>query len=52
MDYQDFLPRILTPFNYAYWREDNMVPLCKIGMYRMTMGREVEPHYPAEKTNS
>ena len=26
-----------------------LVSLCKLGLYRMTMGREIEPHHPTEK---
>ena len=25
------------------------VSLCKLGMFRMTMGRDTEPHHPIEK---
>ena len=25
------------------------VSLCKLGLFRMTMGRETEPHHPTEK---
>ena len=49
MDSLAFLPRILTPFNYVDWREDMLDSLCKLVLYRMTMGRETEPHNPAEK---
>ena len=49
MDSTAFLPRILTPFNYVDWREDMQVSLHKSGMYRMTMGRETEPHHATEK---
>ena len=49
MDSQSFTPRILTPFNYVDWREDMQVSLCKLGLYRMTMGRENEPHHPPKK---
>ena len=49
MENQYFLPHILTPFNYVDWREDIQVSLFKLGLYRMTMGRETEPHHHAEK---
>ena len=43
-------PRILTPFNYIDWREDIQMALHNKGMYRMTMGREVEPQKYVEKS--
>ena len=49
MDSKYFTPKILTPFNYVDWRVDMQVSLCKIGLHRMTMVRETEPHHPAEK---
>ena len=49
MENQYFLPRILTPFNYVYWRVYMQVSLRKIGLYRMTVGQEIEPHHPADK---
>ena len=49
MDSQALLPRILTPFNYVDWREDMQVSVCKLGLYSITMGREIEPHHPVEK---
>ena len=49
MDSSDLLPRILTPLNYVDWREYMQVSLHKLGLYRMTMGRETEPHHPTEK---
>ena len=49
MDSTTLVPQILTPFNYVDWREDMQVSLCNIGMHRMTMGQETEPHHPAEK---
>ena len=49
MENQSFLPRILTPFNYVYWRVDMQVSLHKLGLYKMIMGQEIEPQHPAEK---
>ena len=49
MGSSSLVPRILTPFNYVDWREDKQVSLCNLGMFRMTMGRETEPHHPPEK---
>ena len=49
MDAPTFLPWILTPFNYVDWREDLQVSLRKLGLYKMTMGRETEAHHPTEK---
>ena len=34
---------ILTPFNYLDYRGDMQIVLCNKGMYRVTMGKEVEP---------
>ena len=49
MDSTALVPRILTPFNYVYWRVDMQVSLCKLGLYMMTMGRETKPHHPTKK---
>ena len=49
MENQYFLPRILTPFNYVYWKVDIQVSLQKLGLYRMTMAREIESHHHAKK---
>ena len=49
MDSIALVPRILTPFNYVDWRADMQVSLCKIGLYRMMMGQDIEPHHPVEK---
>ena len=51
MDSTTFLPRILTPFNYVDWRVDMQVSLRKIVLFRMKMGREINPHHPTEKSN-
>ena len=49
MDPSTLVPHILTPFNYVDWRVDIQVSLCKFGLFRMTMGRETEPHHPTKK---
>ena len=49
MDSLFLIPRILTPFNYVDWREDMQVSLHKLGLFRMTMGRETDPHQPTKK---
>ena len=49
MDFSSLVPRILTPFNYSYWMADMKVSLCKIGLFRMTMGIETEPQQYVEK---
>ena len=48
MDPQPSTPRILTPFNYVDWRVYMNLSLCKQGYFRIILGREVEPHHPAE----
>ena len=42
-------PRILTPFNYIDSTEDMQISLCNKGLYRVAMGREVEPQQYIEK---
>ena len=42
-------PQILTPLNYLDWRVYMHLYLCKLGYYRIILGREVEPHHPVEK---
>ena len=49
MDSLALVPQILTPFNYVDWRENMQVSLHKLGLFRMTMGWEIEPHHPTEK---
>ena len=49
MDSSALVPQIITPFNYVDWREYMQVYLCNIGLFRMSMGRETEPHHPTEK---
>ena len=43
-------PRILTPFNYLDWRVDMQIVLRNKGIYRVTMGREVQPQQPLENS--
>ena len=49
MDSPTFLRQILTPFNYVDWREDMQVSLGKLGLFRMTMVREIKSLHPTEK---
>ena len=42
-------PKILTPLNYLEWRDGTQVFLHNKGLYKVTMGREVEPQQPLEK---
>ena len=49
MDSESSTPWILTPFNYVDWREDMQLALRKQGYYRIILGRDTEPHHPAEK---
>ena len=49
MDSTALMPQILTHLNYVDWREDKQVSLCKLGLFRMAMGRETKPHHPTEK---
>ena len=49
MDSQPSTPQILTPFNYVDWREDMLLSLRKQGYFGIILGREAEPHHPAEK---
>ena len=49
MDSLALVPRILTPFNYVDWRADMQVSLCKLGLYRITMGRDTKPYHPTQK---
>ena len=43
-------PRILTPLNYLDWRDDMHIVLHNKGLYKVTMGKEVEPQHPLEKS--
>ena len=39
----------LTPFNYFEWKTDMVIQLRAKGLYRVTMGTEVEPNSTVEK---
>ena len=39
----------LTPFNYFEWKAEMVIQLRSKGLYRVTMGREVEPNSAVEK---
>ena len=41
---------ILTPFNYHEWKSKVVLLLRSKGLYRITMGKEVEPNSQVEKT--
>ena len=43
-------PIIITPFNYLDWRDDMQLVLCNKGLYKVTMGIEVEPQQHLEKS--
>ena len=43
-------PIILTPFNCIYWRDDMQIVLRNKGLYKVTMGKEVEPQQHLEKS--
>ena len=49
MDSLPSTPWILTPFNYVDWRADMQFSLCNKGYFRIILGREVDPHHPADK---
>ena len=49
MDSQPATPWILTHFNYVDWRSYMQVSFCNKGFFRIILGREAEPHHPAEK---
>ena len=40
---------LLTPFKLFYWKEDMVIQLRAKGLYRVTMGTEVEPNSIVEK---
>jgi hypothetical protein len=41
---------ILTPFNYHEWKSEAIILLRSKGLYRITMGQEVEPNSAVEKS--
>ena len=49
MDSLPSTPQILTPFNYLDWKEDMQLALQNLGYFRIILGREVDPHHPAER---
>ena len=49
MDSSALVSRIRTPFNYVDWREAMQVSLHNLGLFRITMGRDIEPYHPTEK---
>ena len=40
----------LNPFNYFEWKAEMVIQLRSKGMYRITMGTEVEPNSVVEKS--
>jgi hypothetical protein len=48
---QDLQPKhvVLTPFNYFEWKAEITLALRSKGLYRITMGTEVEPTNVVEK---
>ena len=48
--WRSLTPIILTPFNYLDWTADMQIILHNKGLYKVTMGREVEPQQPFEKS--
>ena len=40
---------MLTPFNFFYWKAEMVIQLRAKGLYRVTMGTEVEPNFVVEK---
>ena len=40
---------LLTPFNYHQWKEDIEISLRCKGLFRVTMGTEIEPNAVIEK---
>ena len=39
----------LTPFNYFEWKAEMVIQLMSKGLYRVTMGTEVQPNSVVEK---
>ena len=42
---------ILTPFNFFEWNAEMVIQLRAKGLFRVTMGTEVEPNSAVEKAN-
>ena len=40
---------ILNPFNYHQWKEDIEISLHSKGLFRVTMGMEIDPNAVIEK---
>ena len=40
---------MLTPFNVFYWKAEMVIQLRAKGLFRVTMGTEVEPNCDVEK---
>ena len=40
---------LLTPLKLFNWKEEMVIQLTSKGLYRVTMGIEVEPNYAVEK---
>ena len=40
---------MVTPFNFFDWKEEMVIQLRAKGLYRVTMGTEVEPKSVVEK---
>ena len=40
---------MLTPFNFFDWKAEMVIQLRAKGLFRVTMGTEVEPNFVAEK---
>ena len=40
---------MLTPFKFFYWKEEMVIQLRAKGIFRVTMGTEVEPNSIVEK---
>ena len=41
---------ILTPFNYHQWKEDIEISFFSKGLYKVTMGKDLEPNAAVEKS--
>ena len=42
---------MLKPFNFFEWKEEMVIQLRAKGLFRVTMGTEVEPNSAVEKAN-
>ena len=41
---------MLTPFNFFEWKAEMVIQLRGKGIFRVTMGTEVEPNFVVEKS--